>query len=186
MFEEGHYHYEKLQKSKNVLLVKDDVGRPKACVRYLPPGNHAYGYKAKPDAEGAGSLLTSWNVHKPSMPAKPGKDFQKLNRPVKRREEAKPKLGGSARMQEQYGIKNKPSTPIDQVISNEFGNLATLEKHEVYQCINSRNPESIQKAPNEPKTKSPQAAKEENKGMFKLKKFSKVGPRVLVTSKKTS
>lgn len=79
MYENTHAFYEKLQRSKNALLVKDDVGKPKQCTRNLPSGDHAYGVKPTPDAEGAGALLSSWSVHSAPKARPNERDFRKLN-----------------------------------------------------------------------------------------------------------
>ena len=39
---------------QNVLLVKDDVGRPKPCTRKLPGDSHTFGKAEIRDAEDAG------------------------------------------------------------------------------------------------------------------------------------
>lgn len=41
--------------TKNYLLLKDDVGRPKPTTRDLPTYQHAYGHSAIPDKEGVGA-----------------------------------------------------------------------------------------------------------------------------------
>lgn len=38
----------------NVLLVKDDVGKPKPCTRRMPSGNYWFGKEQERDPEDAG------------------------------------------------------------------------------------------------------------------------------------
>ena len=82
-------------------------------------------------------LLTSWQNHQRSTPVLKGKDYQKLNslllaqkrvqkeKAKFKKVEGKLKLKGgreNARSAKilglPYGIKNRPSTPIDRVIQN--------------------------------------------------------------------
>ena len=55
--------------AKNVLLVRDDIGRAKPPTRDLPPTSHTFGYITKPDAIGVGGrkfnyiLLITLSVH---------------------------------------------------------------------------------------------------------------------------
>ena len=177
MTDAGFAFYERLQHSKNVLLVKDDVGKPKACVRTLPNQDHAYGYKAKPDPEGAGALLSSWKEHvasrAPPRGAKTGK------RPCKT-DVRRTSLDGP------HGIKNKPSTPIGKVVSNEYGNAAAVEKDQVYTSIHhspnaAESPHvSAHRLPTEQPTAKPTAkpATVDQKPLFKLKRFAKVESRL--------
>jgi len=69
---------------KNVLLVKDDVGKAKPTTFDLPGSEFAYGQRGPDDQEGAGiginKLVTrSWATHKKSQKKKADKDFKKLN-----------------------------------------------------------------------------------------------------------
>ena len=47
-----HPFVQKLQKSKNHLIVKDSIGRAKPSVRELPKENYTYGKKNTYDEEG--------------------------------------------------------------------------------------------------------------------------------------
>ena len=58
---------ERLQRSQNILLMRDDVGKAKAASRALPDVGHSYGFKPKSDPEGASAILSSWKVHRPSQ-----------------------------------------------------------------------------------------------------------------------
>jgi hypothetical protein len=50
-------------KTKNLLIIKDDVGKAKPSVRKLPSYGHSFGYAPQPDKEGVGQLLTNWTPH---------------------------------------------------------------------------------------------------------------------------
>ncbi len=41
-------------KTKNLLIIKDDIGKAKPSVRKLPGEGHSYGYAPQPDKEGVG------------------------------------------------------------------------------------------------------------------------------------
>lgn len=64
---------------KNRLLLKDDVGKAKACPFALPK-DRTYGRAATRDAVGVAALTGSWVNHVSSPPAKKAKDFARLNR----------------------------------------------------------------------------------------------------------
>lgn len=76
-----------MRDTKNVLLVKDDVGKGKPTTRDLPTGAFAYGKSAGHDPEGASegsfpisSVVTrSWKMSKNSKDVMPEKDFKRLN-----------------------------------------------------------------------------------------------------------
>ena len=55
---------EKLIQKKNVLLMKDDVGKPKPCVHKLPKEGHTFGKPDDRSQEGAGIITSSWVEHK--------------------------------------------------------------------------------------------------------------------------
>jgi hypothetical protein len=52
-----------LSNKQNVLLVKDDIGRPKPATRELPPDGFAFGKPDKKDKESAGVITSSWKAH---------------------------------------------------------------------------------------------------------------------------
>jgi len=70
---------DKLISKKNRLLLKDDVGKAKACTFALPKGR-TYGRAETRDAVGVAALTSSWINHVSSPPSKKAKDFGKLNR----------------------------------------------------------------------------------------------------------
>ena len=49
--------------TKNLLIIKDDVGKAKPSVRKLPSYGHSFGYAPPSDKEGVGQLLTNWTPH---------------------------------------------------------------------------------------------------------------------------
>ena len=57
---------EKLITKNNVLLVKDDVGKPKPATVKLPKDGHTFGKPDNKDQEGAGKITSSWATHKGS------------------------------------------------------------------------------------------------------------------------
>ena len=130
MYEPGHSFYEKLHKTRNFLLVRDDVGKPKLCVRDLPVEGHVYGFQPRKDAEGAGKLISSWQEHQASPVSKPGK--AKVGKPRRR--------GLGFVPAGPFGVVHKPGTPIGKIMSNQFGNQANTEKHEVYATLSSQKP----------------------------------------------
>ena len=79
--------------TKNYLLQKDDVGKPRPTTRDLPTNHHSYGHAAMPDKEGVGAcrfqlinlltifiVLTTWAVHHQTSKQTGDKDFAALNR----------------------------------------------------------------------------------------------------------
>ena len=71
---------EKLITKKNVLLVKDDVGKPKPPTVKLPGGDHTFGKPDLKDQEGARVITSSWITHKSSKSGAQPKDFRKINK----------------------------------------------------------------------------------------------------------
>ena len=71
---------ENLLSKKNILLVKDDVGKSKPCTVALPKSDHTYGKPDTKEKYGAGAITSSWQTAEPSKPAMVGKDFRKINK----------------------------------------------------------------------------------------------------------
>ena len=73
---------DKIISHKNVLLVKDDVGKGKPATFKLPDKSFSYGKGVKSKGEGAGAICTSWKSHENSII--PGEiipiDFKKVNK----------------------------------------------------------------------------------------------------------
>jgi len=138
---------EKIINKKNQLLVKDDVGRAKPATRDLPPEGFTFGKADRRDQENAGIVTSSWKMHEQSRPKDPERDFKKLNKmSIKEgvvdartlkgfREEhdarIEPTIGDRSRRRQQsvpehlaFGKPNRPSTPINGIISNYYGETA--------------------------------------------------------------
>jgi len=133
-------------RSKNVILVKDDVGKAKATCYDLPHQAFAYGRSEPADLEGAREVTMHWAAHVPRP--KPGEncqDFRKLNRMAakanvpnavalaefKRGHDVKlippapvgaqPKVIPSDVIPSfAYGRKSRPSTPINAVVGYQY------------------------------------------------------------------
>ena len=86
---------EYLSSTRNYLLNRDDVGKPRPTTRRLPSLDHAYGHPPNKDLEGvregnlAASIILnvshhivigSWKYHNPSQIKEPGRDFTQLNK----------------------------------------------------------------------------------------------------------
>lgn len=133
-------------RSKNSILVKDDVGKAKATCFDLPHEAFAYGRAEAADLEGAREVTMHWAAHVPRP--KPGEnvqDFRKLNRMA-----AKANVPNAVRLAEfkrehdvklippapvgaqpkvipsdvipsfAYGRKSRPSTPINAVVGYQY------------------------------------------------------------------
>lgn len=194
-----HPFYQKLQNSKNILLVKDDVGKAKQSVRELPNSNYSYGSKFKKDYEGAGAIISSWQVHNPTTHIETEKDFRKLNRMSLNQKQITPKQvsefvkqndikvkekrykkntteGYRSFSGEYFGLRNKPSTPMDMVVCYGYGNDAAEEKRKAYEeklNVNNKPISRPRAVKNSEKIESPVSKKD-----FKMKKFQMVGSKI--------
>ncbi|EAR93263.2 hypothetical protein TTHERM_01190430 (macronuclear) [Tetrahymena thermophila SB210] len=132
----------------NKLLLKNEIGKAKQSTYNLPPINHVYGKPPKKDAEGAKEVTMTWKYHDESKDKEPPRDFLKLNRDcikdkcfnakeisryrdshqeVKKKIK-KGKIGIELDLPNddfRYGVRNKPSTPINQVLELHY-----LQEHE--------------------------------------------------------
>lgn len=132
--------------TKNVILIKDDVGKAKPTCYDLPHEAFAYGRAEPADMEGAREVTMHWAAHVPRP--KPGanvQDFRKLNRMAaksnvsnskdlesfKREHDVKlidkPSLGSQPKVIPSdvipsfaYGRKSRPSTPISAVVGYQY------------------------------------------------------------------
>lgn len=199
MYESGHAFYDKLQKSGNVLLVKDDVGKPKSSIRQLPESEFVYGKRDATDSEGAGSVMSYWKEHAVSKARRPDRDFKKMNiiavgkrciTPKQmmdfrkqndiRIKEARGKADLTVTLpdpQFSYGVPIKPSTPFNRVISHDYGKEAAEAQHQVY---SSQTPNSkfIVPSYNQREITKPYEESEGKLSAFKLRKFQRVGPKI--------
>jgi hypothetical protein len=133
-------------RSKNTILVSDDVGKAKPTCFDLPHEAHAYGRAEPADLEGAREVTMHWAAHVPRP--KPGEnvqDFRKLNRMAAKAnvpnavELAKFKKVRDVRLMPPqalgaqpkvipsdvipsfaYGRKSRPSTPINAVVGYQY------------------------------------------------------------------
>ena len=53
---------------RNILLVKDDVGKAKPCTVSLPPAGFVYGKPENRAEPGAGVVTGQWKQHEISQP----------------------------------------------------------------------------------------------------------------------
>lgn len=200
--DQDHPFYQKLQNSKNVLLVKDDVGKPKASVRNLPSSEHFYGAKPKPDKEGAGALISSWQEHNPTKKESKQKDFKLLNKMslenkltsakevanfvkennVKVKEKRiKLNKGCDVPTECYFGVPNKPGTPIEEVVRYGYGNHAAEEIRRTYEVNLNEKPVKPKQGGSVLEVKKTQ--QDEEKKEFKLKKFQNVESKVKTQAK---
>lgn len=133
-------------RSKNVILVKDDVGRAKPTTYDLPHESHAFGRAEPADMEGAREVTMHWASHIPRP--KPGEncqDFKKLNKMAAKENISTAKdlaiykrgndvklippgpLGAQPKVIPSdvipsfaYGRKSRPSTPINAVVGMQY------------------------------------------------------------------
>lgn len=136
---------EKLINKKNQLLVKDDVGKAKPATRDLPPDGFTFGRADKKDEENAGKVTSSWKMHEQSKPKGSERDFKKLNKMCIKEGIVDSKNHKDFRMLNDpriephidtrsrrfvvpeanaFGRPNRPSTPINGVICNYYGESA--------------------------------------------------------------
>ena len=205
------------RKGNNPLLAKDDIGKCKPCSYQLPGDGFAYGRPERKDAEGAREVTSSWAYHQQSNVASSKKDFKNMNKSgvqkgavdaKKQKElrkqkdlrvsnEPKHKLGKKVEPPQDmvYGIMNRPSTPIQGVIANSYGQIAEQEAEEIYKASvhkpkKKHNPavrptKAVEKLMEHQKTKGLED-KNEKAENFKIKKFTKVESRVKAQLKKSS
>jgi hypothetical protein len=147
---------ERIINKKNLLLVKDDVGRAKPATRDLPPDGFTFGKADRKDQESAGLVTSSWKMHEQSKPKEAERDFKKLNKMsikegiIDAKHQKEFRQGHDARIEATigdrsrrghmgaipenlaFGKPNRPSTPINGIISNYYGETATNEIEEKY------------------------------------------------------
>lgn len=183
-----------LQSSKNILLIRDDVGKPKPITRALPASSYTYGKQITHDKEGVGALLTNWQVHRSSSVPKQDKDFKKLN--ALSVYEGVHTASGQSKFRKNneihfqkitnkritpnpnitFGTENRPSTPIKAVICNFYGEYAAEQLNTQIQPAKKpafprpRSTNGFEKRNSAIK----QAQQPQTISLFKLKKFEKV------------
>lgn len=200
--------------TKNCVLAKDDVGRAKHSTFDLPAEDFSYGRPDLPDFEGAREVTMRWAAHVPSLKKEPSTvDFKRMNRlaaaanvtsakslaefrkgsddavvviphPVTR---APVKVLPSDVVKSfAYGSKTRPSTPIQHVVSGQYGfeyEQVLQSSYEQYDVAKVGRPLRVRmtKAANQRKEDSRRGRHgelEEPKEPFKLSKFKKVPARL--------
>ena len=196
-----------LQTSKNILLVRNSLGKPKPSIRNLPNEEFCYGKRLEENEADVAKLVSSWNVHKSSTTPRPEKDFKKLNiasiakRVYNSPQQSKFRLNTDIRLKSPspkakiivpnlvFGSENKPSTPIKAVLSNFYGKYAADNSSA---CDYS--PKSSTRIPQNKSTrgfdKRTEAIKHSlespTKSYFKLKKFAKVPSKTITRREKSN
>lgn len=196
--DEFHNFYNRIQKSGNYLLVKDDIGKAKPPVRKLPGADFAYGKKVEPDEIGAGGLLSSWQLPVASKLSVPDKDFKKLNALSLKKGCINPKMQTQFRSANNirlntalpkrrqdvpdivFGEPTRPSTPIQAVLGNFYGMIADEANHRRYEpapvvkmSVNPRATKGSEMMKSAIKAGMEQPARTE----FKMKKYQNTKPR---------
>ena len=163
-----------VSRSKNYILAKGEVGQTKPPTRDLPAQDHAYGKAMPKDKFGAKDVLTSWNMGVRTEKKEKELDYRKLNKmalqqrvssaralqrfrkdnEVLRVPRYDQKLTGKEVFCEaegaNYGRKNRPPTPIKDVVNNEFGTAASqaLAEHQEFLAKVSPPPQANAKCSN--------------------------------------
>eukprot|EP00746_Dinoflagellata_sp_MGD_P162274 gnl/MRDRNA2_/MRDRNA2_89755_c0_seq1.p1 gnl/MRDRNA2_/MRDRNA2_89755_c0~~gnl/MRDRNA2_/MRDRNA2_89755_c0_seq1.p1 ORF type:complete len:245 (+),score=59.47 gnl/MRDRNA2_/MRDRNA2_89755_c0_seq1:74-808(+) len=135
-------------RTRNAILVRDDVGKAKPTCYDLPPEEFAYGRPDNPDFEGAREVTMQWLSHVPGpRPEEKVQDFRKINKlalkggissakdlaDFRRHNAQNVTLAGPQHVGPPpkvipsdvvpaftYGKKTRPSTPIAAVVSYQF------------------------------------------------------------------
>ena len=187
-----------IQTSKNFLLVKDSIGKPKPSTRALPSSEYTYGQKPRDDKESVATLLGTWTSHKTSAVPKPDKDFKKLNalsvaeKACTSSSQSKFRKSTDIRLKTAsgrprdavpdmiFGTENRPSTPMKAVISNFYGDFAVDDlNNNVYmreskKCLQpSRSTKGFDMRNEAIKATMTSSQKD----LFKIKKYENVQPR---------
>jgi hypothetical protein len=179
-----------MQNTKNYLLVRDDVGKPKPNTRNLPSGVYSYGIRVLKDKEDAGAVISSWaesmrkadrhldhnfkrlnilSVGEKKVTATQQREFRKTLQ--NRRMSSVEAKSAEPSFEVVYGMPLRPSTPIKAVLGNFYGHVASEYNNLVYSDkikvpgIRGRNgsSEKVQEI--------------QQKELFKMKKFLKVRAR---------
>ncbi|CAM9144386.1 unnamed protein product [Ectocarpus sp. 4 AP-2014] len=66
-------------KAKKATMVKDVVGKVRTSTRELPASCHTYGALVTKDVEGAGAVISTWDVSKPSVAKSSDRNLIKTN-----------------------------------------------------------------------------------------------------------
>jgi len=194
----------------NILLLKADLGRSKPSLAVLPEGNFTYGKALIRDKQGARETVNDWKFHTKSVEPIRERNFKMLNKMSIKEGLSTSKAFRSARKLKDtlapshhaslslrmmlpeeaysYGIPNKPSTPMESVIGNEYGAFEAQKTLDIYRL---RKIEYQPKPAYLPKlTKSTILSSEKTlkkmeiidhlaeKPVFKMKKFQNVNHKI--------
>jgi hypothetical protein len=201
---------------KNPLLVRDDVGKAKPSTYDLPHDRFAYGRPGNHDIEGAREVSMYWVCHKPSSPPEnTAPDFVRFNKKAaakvttakdlavyrKVNDSSTPRYGQPFNSAVPrvvpsdfvkgftYGKKVRPSTPIDEVISNRFADQAEDDLQRFYAAYRDEQEKSASQVRRIPQTTASrghastkkahqqehQLQKEEH---FKIRKFKNIQTKI--------
>lgn len=201
---------------RNPLLVRDDVGKAKASCYDLPDGRFAYGRPGNHDSEGAREVSMLWVSHKPSpTPECSAPDFVWFNKRAasarvttardlafyrKEHENLTPRYGvpmkgAASRVIPSdvidgftYGKKVRPSTPIDEVMSQRFAERAEEDLRKFYTEYRDQHEKAASQVRKIPLTaacrghatqgKKAHRLAETREDHFKIKKFQSIPTKV--------
>jgi len=193
------------------IINKDDIGKVKAPLYQLPNTDFSYGKAAGNDKEGVRALTSSWQIHTPTRTATPKKDFKTLNKIstnngfssskhfrdvalISKGVTVNPNVGTKAirivlpEEEFRYGISNRPSTPMIQVMSNNYGNNAATVSEDIYKAriaeaseIRSQRPKTTKTVQLGLETTAKKLEEMDNYGNnneFKMRQFQKAQHKV--------
>lgn len=199
--------------TKNTVLIRDDIGRAKRTVYDLPPEGHAYGRAEPADMEGAREVTMHWASHVPRpKPGEKVQDFKKINKMATGQNISTAKDLASFRKNNDftlvhpgpmgpmpkvipsdvipsfaYGRKSRPSTPIAQVVGNQYSEEyqdvleMTYGRYESEAATRGKQRVRLNKAAQRKienvKGYRRSAEPEEPRELFKLTKFKKANSR---------
>lgn len=185
-----------LNKKKNHLLARDDVGRAKPTSYDLPKDGFAYGARPGADDEGAADIIRTWAEHVPSADRSHNIDYTRYNKSTLGKASVlrpatspsgtgKKKSGNTTRGRAQdqvFGMPTRSSTPIEDVIRQVFGQRyeekKMKEQEEEEQKGNFHGREICTTRASEGHKQGAERRqammKPEQKKHFKLKKFANV------------
>lgn len=154
MAEDSPQYLNFIQNTKNRLLARDDVGKSKSICVPLPGREHEYGKRCAHDREGAGAVISSWQIHSGRGTAKSGKDFRKLNKlsvrnkcttssqqnQFRKENTAQLPYRSGKIVKERivteeafaFGQPTRPSTPMYGVMGNLYGRVSAEINNEAY------------------------------------------------------
>ena len=189
-------------KPQNLLLVRDEVGRPRVSCFKLPEPHFSYGRPGNQDAEGAREVSMKWAQHVASPEPQHQVNFLQVNRRAITAPELRhvthvthskaPKEKGPRVLIPSdvvpnfaYGRKVRPSTPMQEVISARFAEKAEKQLLDFYSEMKDLREAKGHEVRKIPLTKATRAHRallcaplERQEKPFKLSKFNKVRAKV--------